>query len=132
MEKLSEMREVKKAREDELLKRAGVTGVDIGYKITDGEKTGEPAIRVFVEEKKDKEDIPEDELIPKTIERTISDRKIFQDKKQIVRSQHLANWRLSNTDRKSIDRAGTYLATFPTVTFREYIQLPDAISRRDR
>jgi hypothetical protein len=71
-------------------------------------------------------------LIPKAIERTISDPRMLGDKKQVVRSRHLANWRLSNTDRKSIDRAGVYLATFPTVTFREYLQLPDAISRRDR
>ncbi len=64
-------------------------------------------------------------LIPKTIERTmVLDTRGLTDKRQVLRSQHLANWRLSNTDRKQIDRAGTYLATYPTVTFREYMQLP--------
>ena len=53
-------------------------------------------------------------------------------KRQTVRSQHLANWRLSNTDRKGIDRVGTYLSTFPTVTFREYLALPEAVSKTDR
>ncbi len=45
-----------------------------------------------------------------------------------MRSQHLANWRLSQTDRKQIDRAGTYLADFAEVSFREYVQLPDEIA----
>ncbi len=73
-------------------------------------------------------------LIPKTVERTITTTRGLKENKQTLRSQHLANWRLSNTDRRSIDRAGTYLATYPTVTFREYFQLPDmaADSAHDR
>lgn len=67
-------------------------------------------------------------LIPKTIERTIYEQNVLRDKKQVVRSRHLANWRLSKTDRKRIDRAGTYLTTYPTVTFREYVRLPVASS----
>ncbi len=70
-------------------------------------------------------------LIPKTIERTISDKNVLNDTKRVVRSQHLANWRLSNTDRKWIDQAGANMATFPTVTFREYIQLPVAAGASD-
>jgi hypothetical protein len=73
-------------------------------------------------------------LIPKTIERTIVQRRGLQDKKDTLRSQHLANWRLSQTDRKQIDRAGTYLADFAEVSFREYAQLPeeapDEVTRR--
>lgn len=65
-------------------------------------------------------------LIPKTIERTINIQGSLTGKKQVVRSQHLANWRLSKTDQKRIDRAGTYLTTFPTVPFREYVGLPVA------
>ncbi|MGM0486271.1 MAG: hypothetical protein ACQESR_05860 [Planctomycetota bacterium] len=65
-------------------------------------------------------------LIPKTIERTIHAQGALSNKKQVVRSRHLANWRLSKTDRKRIDRAGTYLTTFPSVPFREYIRLPVA------
>jgi hypothetical protein len=64
-------------------------------------------------------------LLPKTIERTVHHKKIFQDERLIVRSQHLANWRLSNTDRKMIDRAGQYLSSFPIVSFREYFRLDD-------
>jgi hypothetical protein len=63
-------------------------------------------------------------MLPKTIELTISKKRVLTDKSVVVRSKHLANWRLSSTDRKWIDRAGTHLANYPTVTFREYIQLP--------
>ena len=67
-------------------------------------------------------------LIPKTIERTVHDDNILTGRKQVVRSHHLANWRLSKTDRKRIDTAGTYLTTYPTVTLREYLRLPMASS----
>ena len=64
-------------------------------------------------------------LIPKTIERTIVHKQGLKEHRQVLRSQHLVNWRLSHTDRKLIDRAGTCLATYPTVSFREYVQLPE-------
>lgn len=63
-------------------------------------------------------------LIPTEIERTISQKHGFSTEQQVLRSQHLVNWRLSNTDRKFIDRAGTCLATYRAVSFREYIDLP--------
>lgn len=69
--------------------------------------------------------------IPKTIERTIVQRRGLQEKKQVLRSQHLANWRLSQSDRKLIDRAGSCLADFADVSFREYIQLPELASKPD-
>jgi hypothetical protein len=65
-------------------------------------------------------------LVPKSIERTIVQKRALQEKKQVVRSQHLANWRLSHSDRKLIDRAGSCLADFAEVSFREYVQLPEA------
>jgi len=65
-------------------------------------------------------------LIPKTIERTIVHKQGLKQHRQVLRSQHLINWRLSHTDRKLIDRAGTCLATFNTVPLREYIRLPEA------
>jgi hypothetical protein len=67
-------------------------------------------------------------LIPKTIERTIVQKRGLQEKKQVLRSQHLANWRLSQTDRKLIDRAGSCLADFAAVSFRDYVQLPEVAS----
>lgn len=71
-------------------------------------------------------------LIPKTIERTIYEERALRGRKQVVRSQHLVNWRLSKTDHKRIDRAGTYLTTFPTISFREYVQLPKTAGGRAR
>lgn len=63
--------------------------------------------------------------IPKTIERTITQRRGLQEKKQVVRSQHIPNWRLSQTDRHQIDRAGRCLADYTDVSLRDYLKLPE-------
>jgi hypothetical protein len=65
MKAISEIRPIKQSAEVDLLKRKGVTGVDIGKKIVKGEKTEELSIRVYVEQKKD---VPEKERIPKEIQ----------------------------------------------------------------
>jgi hypothetical protein len=67
MKTLSEIRPVKEAREVELLRLPGVTGVGIGPKIVDGKKTDDLSIRVFVAEKKELDSVPEEQRIPKTI-----------------------------------------------------------------
>jgi len=67
-------------------------------------------------------------LIPKTVERTISEHTLLRRKEVTLRSRHLVNWRLSTADRKLIERADTYQVSFPTVTFREYFQLADMAS----
>ncbi len=69
-------------------------------------------------------------MIPKTVERTVTRKRGVSEVSQTLRSQHLANWRLSHTDRKLIDKAGTYMASFPTVSFRDYLQLPEAVARK--
>lgn len=56
MKTLSEIRTTKSAEEDALLARPGITGIDIGPKVVKGAKTGELAIRVFVEKKGDVEE----------------------------------------------------------------------------
>lgn len=71
-------------------------------------------------------------LIPKTIERTIVHRQGVTDTKQVLRSQHLTTWRLSTTDRRHIDRASTLMATYPTVSFREFVQLPEQPAGSER
>jgi hypothetical protein len=67
-ERLSEIRRIKQEAEAGLLGLPGVTGVDIGYRIVGGEKTGELAIRVYVAEKKAPEDVPASERIPQAIQ----------------------------------------------------------------
>ena len=37
-----------------------------------------------------------------------------------IRSRHLANWSLSNTDRERVEKAGAYMAEFDAVTFQDY------------
>lgn len=64
MKPLSQIRSIKVKEEDDLLKRAGVTGLDIGRKIVKGKKTDEIAIRVFVKKKKD---VAEKDRIPASI-----------------------------------------------------------------
>lgn len=61
----NEILQIKKAVEAELLQRPGVTGVDVGYKYVNGQKTDQIAIRVLVEEKKD---VPPEQRIPNTIQ----------------------------------------------------------------
>ena len=50
MKTLSEIRPIKQTGEADLLKRPGVTGVDIGYKYVGGKKTDVLAIRGYGEE----------------------------------------------------------------------------------
>src|SRR6266568_4547159 len=64
MQDLSEIVKIKEAAEADLLKRPGVTAVDVGYKYVGGQRTDEIAIRIHVREKKD---VPPDEQMPKTI-----------------------------------------------------------------
>ena len=58
----------KERAERELLKLPGVTGVDVGYKEVDGEPTGTIAIRVLVEKKRAKKDVPASQQIPAEID----------------------------------------------------------------
>ncbi len=65
MKTIDEIRPIKQAAETDILKRPGVTGVDIGYKYAEGKKTDKLAIRVYVEKKKV---VPANERIPKEIQ----------------------------------------------------------------
>ncbi len=62
---LEEIRRIKERAEADLLRRPGVTGVDIGPKIVNGQDTGQQAIRVYVS---NKHDVPENETIPQEID----------------------------------------------------------------
>ncbi len=64
MKTFAEIRRIKTEKEDDLLSRPGITGVDVGPKFVKGKKTDEIAIRVYVEKKKD---VPAKEKIPATI-----------------------------------------------------------------
>ena len=61
MKAAQDIRPIKKGAEEDILKRPGVTGMDIGCKFVKGKKTEELAIRVYVAEKKD---VPKSQLIP--------------------------------------------------------------------
>jgi len=61
-------------------------------------------------------------MIPQEVQRTVVLKKGLTESKETLRSRHVTNWRLSQTDRKWIDRVGTYLTTFRTVPFSEYVR----------
>ncbi len=62
------IRPVKESVEDQLIAKPGVVAVDIAEKVTDGKKTGELSIVVFVEEKKPKSKLGKGALIPEEID----------------------------------------------------------------
>lgn len=62
------IRPVKESVEDELIAKPGVVAVDIAEKETDGKKTGELSIVVFVEEKKPTSKLSKGAAIPQEID----------------------------------------------------------------
>ena len=67
MQARAAIRPVKQEVEDELLAKPGVTGVDIGPKVTNGKPTGRLAIVVYVKKKKSLRQLSAAETIPKEI-----------------------------------------------------------------
>jgi S-adenosylmethionine synthetase len=70
MNNLEQIRRVKAEVEADLLKRPGVTGVDIGYKTVSGQETRILSIRIYVEHK---HDVSEAEMLPKFIQNIPTD-----------------------------------------------------------
>jgi len=62
------LRHVKREYEEELLQKANVVGVGIGYRGSDPEKAGEPAIIVSVTHKVPRHELAERDLIPDELE----------------------------------------------------------------
>ena len=67
---VEKIRRIKEEVEGELLKRPGVTGVDVNYKVVGGHKTDRLAIRIYVKKKRD---VPKREAIPETISGVVTD-----------------------------------------------------------
>ena len=63
--------------------------------------------------------------IPEEVELTVNPPSRLVGRKLVVRSRHLPYWRLSNTDRKRIDTAGTHMVEFEAVSFKQYIRAAD-------
>ena len=64
MPELEEVMQIKREAEPELLKLAGVTGVGVGYKVVDGQRTGQLAIIVYV---RHKGEVAADQMVPDKI-----------------------------------------------------------------
>jgi hypothetical protein len=58
--------------------------------------------------------------VPEEVELTIESERRLIGKKLVIRSQHIFNWILSNTDRHRIDTAGNYMAEFQAVSLQAY------------
>lgn len=51
MKTMDEALQIKAEVEPDLINKPGVTGIDVGYRVVDGKRTEEPAIRVYVANK---------------------------------------------------------------------------------
>ncbi len=58
---------IREKEEKNLFARSNVTAVGVGHKITEGRETGDHCLTVFVEAKLDRDQVSQDEMIPKTI-----------------------------------------------------------------
>jgi hypothetical protein len=65
MKSQDEIEGIREQAEPDLLKLPGVTGVDTGPKIVNGQPTAQTAIRVYV---KKKSEVPPEQTIPKEIQ----------------------------------------------------------------
>jgi len=70
---------VKRDATRRLLAIPDVVAVGIGQKVTGGRHTGEPAIKVFVREKRPAAEVPPDELVPARIDGVLTDVEIGGD-----------------------------------------------------
>lgn len=66
--------------------------------------------------------LAEQQQVPEEVELTVEPKNRWAGRKLIVRSHHIFNWRLSNTDHKRIETAGTYMADFQAISFQDYRQ----------
>ena len=67
-EEMARAQEVLASVRDEWLQRPGVTAVDLGFKWSEGQMTGELAIRVHLAQKKPLSELSENELFPREVE----------------------------------------------------------------
>ncbi len=70
--------------------------------------------------------------IPEEVELTVEPKNRWAGRKVVIHSRHIVNWRLSNTDRKRIDAAGSQMADFEAVSFQEYRQPQQLATRNAR
>lgn len=78
-----EIKGVKERHAEELMKKANVVGVGIGYKEKGGQKTGEPSLVVIVRKKMPLSALRSEDVVPERIERVITDVKEVGDIKAL-------------------------------------------------
>jgi hypothetical protein len=61
-------------------------------------------------------------LVPEEVELTLAPVDRASSRPVVIRSRHLPYWRLSSSDRKRLEMAGTQMTKFPAVGFKEYRQ----------
>jgi hypothetical protein len=64
--------------------------------------------------------LAERDQVPEEVELTIESERHLLGNKLVIRSQHMFNWILSNTDRQRIETAGNHMADFQPVSLQEY------------
>lgn len=104
MTDLTKIRAAKRAVQDDLLRRPGITAVDVGPKIVAGKRTDQMAIRVFVAEKKKR--VAPDEKIPEAIEGIKTDVIQMSFKLNVERMRQLDVSLMADTTRYTTLRGG--------------------------
>ena len=74
--------------------------------------------------------IAEKGWLPDEVERNVTAGSLLHQKKLDLRTRHLPNWTLSETDAKRIGRAGDYLVTFTEIPFAEYRELEKSAANK--
>mgnify|MGYP005841442495 CR=1 FL=1 len=67
-ETIKRIQEVKQAREKEILSKANVVGVGVGFRQVNGKLTDTPALIVMVTQKKTPQQLPPEDILPDSID----------------------------------------------------------------
>jgi hypothetical protein len=65
-------------------------------------------------------------MLPTKVERTISTSHLTGTRTEVIRSQHLFNWKLSLEDHRRIDKVGDYLTQFAPISPEEYLRVQES------
>lgn len=67
------LKECLERNRENILKKPGVTGVGIGYKVTGGKETDQLAVVICVKEKRPEQELASDAILPKAFEQQKTD-----------------------------------------------------------
>ena len=94
MNSLETVRKVKERHSTELLNKANVVGLTVGYKKRGGERTEKPSLVVMVRRKLAISELEKEDIVPPEIETVVTDVEEVGDIKAIIRTLERSGYRL--------------------------------------